>query len=107
MACLGLWHARGLTPERCYVQRLGSGEWFTSRVSACGIISTVYKRTDPNKKLELRNLYRDLTHDETPMVRRAAALNLGKLATVMEPSDVSRDIIPIFHDLTQDGKSSL
>jgi serine/threonine-protein phosphatase 2A regulatory subunit A len=88
------------------LQRLGSGEWFTSRVSACGIIATVYKRSDLSKRLDLRNLYKDLTHDETPMVRRAAAQNLGKLATVMDSSDVSKDIIPIFHDLTQDGKCS-
>jgi serine/threonine-protein phosphatase 2A regulatory subunit A len=64
----------------------------------------VYKRTDPAKKLELRTLYKEMTHDETPMVRRAAALNLGKLAAVMDPSNVSKDIIPIFHDLTQDGE---
>jgi HEAT repeat protein len=37
------------------------------------------------------------------MVRRAAAQNLGKIAEAMEQEYISRELVPIFHDLTQDG----
>ncbi len=85
------------------LQRLGTGEWFTSRVSACGLIAIAYKRCGTGHQADLRTLYRDLTHDDTPMVRRAAAQNLGKIAEAMEQEYISRELIPIFHDLTQDG----
>ena len=37
------------------------------------------------------------------MVRRAAAFRLGKFADTVEPEIVSKEIIPLFQDLTQDG----
>ena len=37
------------------------------------------------------------------MVRRAAAFRLGKFADTVEPENVSKEIIPLFQDLTQDG----
>ena len=44
--------------------------------------------------------------DETPMVRRAAAHKLGRFAEVVEPPYISRELIPSFQDLTQDGAAS-
>lgn len=38
------------------------------------------------------------------MVRRAAAFRLGKLAETMEPDMISKELIPLFQDLTQDGE---
>lgn len=86
-------------------QRLASGEWFTSRVSACGLFSTAYPRCTPMLKAELRQLYAQLCRDETPMVRRAAAQKLGGFAKVLEREYCSRELMPLFTDLTQDGKS--
>ena len=37
------------------------------------------------------------------MVRRAAAFRLGKFADTVEPEIVSKEIIPLFQELTQDG----
>ena len=85
------------------MQRLGNGEWFTSRVSACGLVATAYPRATQSLRTELRQLYKSLGKDETPMVRRAAAQRLGKFAEVIEAPLVAKELVPVFHDLTQDG----
>jgi hypothetical protein len=38
-----------------------------------------------------------------PMVRRAAASNLGKFAATVEQSHLKKEIVSIFDNLTQDG----
>ena len=54
-----------------------TGEWFTSRTSACGLFSVAYGQAKDSTKQELRQLFRSLCGDDTPMVRRAAASKLG------------------------------
>ena len=51
------------------LQRLATGEWFTSRISACGLFAGAYARTTGSQRAELRQLYGLLCRDETPMVR--------------------------------------
>jgi len=68
-------------------KRLSGADWFTARVSAAGILPAVYRffstadgATAANAeevRRELRTLYKDLSTDDTPMVRRSAAKNLG------------------------------
>lgn len=72
-------------------------------MSACGLFSTAYPRCSTALKAELRGLYTKLCHDETPMVRRAAAQKLGVFAKTVEREVVSRELLPLFTDLTQDG----
>lgn len=60
-----------------FVSLSTTGEWFTSRTSACGLFSVAYPKSTENTKQELRQLYRILCGDDTPMVRRAAASKLG------------------------------
>ncbi|TRY84876.1 hypothetical protein DNTS_017992 [Danionella cerebrum] len=62
------------------VKRLASGDWFTSRTSACGLFSVCYPRVSSNVKAEIRQHFRTLCSDDTPMVRRAAASKLGEFA---------------------------
>lgn len=50
------------------VQRLASGDWFTSRTSACGLFSVCYPRVTAGVKAELRSHFRNLCQDDTPMV---------------------------------------
>lgn len=45
------------------------GDWFTSRTSACALFTVCYPRVSPHIKNELRNNFRQLCQDETPMVR--------------------------------------
>lgn len=87
-----------------WFQRLAAGEWFTARVSACGLFHIAYPSASETLKAELRSVYSQLCQDDMPMVRRSAATNLGKFAATMEPGHLKTDIMQIFEDLTQDGK---
>lgn len=89
------------------VQRLGDGEWFTARVSACGLFHVAYPSAPDLVRAELRSVYNQLCHDDTPMVRRAAASNLGKFAGTVEPAHLKTDVITFFRDLTLDGMSPI
>lgn len=86
-------------------QRLAQGEWFTSRVSSCGLFTVAYTRASPPTRAELRQLYSQLCHDETPMVRRAAAQRLGTFAGAVERELVAKELLPLFTDLTGDGET--
>lgn len=59
------------------LKRLSQGDWFTSRTSACALYATAYPRASPSAQSEMRKMFADLCHDDTPMVRRAAAKALG------------------------------
>ena len=52
---------------------------FTSRVSAVNIIPKVYNKSGKTKE-QLRSKFNDLSHEETPMVKRAVALKMGEYA---------------------------
>ncbi|CAH8619859.1 unnamed protein product [Schistosoma rodhaini] len=65
------------------LHRLATGDWFTSRTSACALFSVVYPRVRSSKRWELLDFLRRLAKDETPMVRRAVAARLGELALAM------------------------
>lgn len=123
-------------------KRLSGADWFTAKVSAAGILPVVYcfynthnakaggdtnaiNSTDDAKR-ELRMLYKDLSEDDTPMVRRSAARNLGKFVEAVadlgpkpkkdEPSVVIPDniksiitdeMVPLFQTLSQDEQDSV
>jgi hypothetical protein len=84
-------------------QRLAAGEWFTARVSSCGLFHIAYPSAPEQLKTELRMIYGQLCQDDMPMVRRAAASNLGKFAATIEQPHLKTEIMLIFDDLTQDG----
>ncbi len=94
-----------MTEHVWWMQRLGAGEWFTARVSACGLFHIAYPSAPELLRAELRSVYNQLCHDDMPMVRRSAASNLGKFAATVEPLYLKSDIMTFFRDLTQDGKS--
>ncbi|KVH97580.1 Armadillo-like helical [Cynara cardunculus var. scolymus] len=89
------------------VKRLAACEWFTARVSACGLFHIAYPSASEMLKAELRSIYSQLCQDDMPMVRRSAATNLGKFAATVEPSHLKVDIMQIFEDLTQDDQDSV
>lgn len=65
-------------------KRLESSDWFTSKVSAAGILPTVYKVT---KDDELIHLMKELSLDDTPMVRRSCAKHLGEFISYTVDND--------------------
>lgn len=82
---------------------MASGEWFTARVSSCGLFYIAYPSAPDNIKTELRTIYSQLCQDDMPMVRRSAASNLGKFAATVDATNLKADIMSMFEDLTQDG----
>ena len=92
------------------VQRLASGDWFTARISACGMVAVAYEgcpASEAETRSQLRMTYSKLCADETPMVRRAAAQHLGKFAAVCEPENVKGEIMQLFQQLVQDEQDSV
>jgi serine/threonine-protein phosphatase 2A regulatory subunit A len=97
----------GSMPLLAVLTRLAKDDWFTHRVSACGICSTVYsKSTDEGEKAEICALYNALAQDETPMVRRAAAIELGKVSKQLNAETILV-IISTFKALAVDEQDSV
>lgn len=84
-------------------QRLAAGEWFTARVSSCGLFHIAYQSAPDALKTELRTIYGQLCQDDMPMVRRSAATNLGKFSATVEAGQLKTEIMSMFDDLTRDG----
>ncbi|KAI1724217.1 HEAT repeats domain-containing protein [Ditylenchus destructor] len=89
------------------ILRLAQGDWFTSRTSACGLFAVAYPRASPAQKTELRNAFRSLCRDDTPMVRRAAASKLGDFAKVFEEDYLKTDLFTMFEELAKDEQDSV
>ncbi|KAH0916071.1 hypothetical protein HID58_030517, partial [Brassica napus] len=89
------------------VKRLAAGEWFAARVSACGLFHVAYQGCTDVLKTELRSSYGQLCQDDMPMVRRAAASNLGKFATTLESAFLNAEIMTMFDGLTKDDQDSV
>ncbi|XP_078286401.1 serine/threonine-protein phosphatase 2A 65 kDa regulatory subunit A beta isoform-like, partial [Rhinoraja longicauda] len=89
------------------VKRLSTGDWFTSRTSACGLFSVCYPRVSSTVKAYLRQNFKSLCTDDTPMVRRAAAAKLGEFAKALELENVRSEILPVFCTLATDEQDSV
>ncbi|VDO06046.1 unnamed protein product [Rodentolepis nana] len=83
------------------IERLATADWFTSRISACGLYSAVYKRASANTQVELRNQFRQLCADDTPMVRRSAAINLGEMAVCLDLETLRSEFLPVLATIIQ------
>ncbi|KAI3401238.1 hypothetical protein diail_11944 [Diaporthe ilicicola] len=87
--------------------RLSKADWFTSKVSGCGLYTSPYQKVSPPIQQQLRQQFGQLVHDETPMVRRQAATNLSKFVKEMPASIVVEEMIPMFQHLAQDDQDSV
>lgn len=89
------------------IRRLAGGEWFTSRVSACGLFAAADRLAPAPLQADLRTMFVQLCSDDTPMVRREAAKNVSRLAEVVEPEFVASDLVPAFEKLATDDQDSV
>lgn len=87
------------------VKRLSNAEWFTTRISACGVLPSIYTyfthlgRTSPTNthnihdiQRELRGYYGQLCDDDTPMVRRGAGTHLGRFFEAVAGLEVMNQV---------------
>lgn len=84
------------------IRRLANGDWFTTRVSACGLLTASYPLVNETLQAELRELSNNLCNDDTPMVRKAAYQQLGSFACVVEKQYFKSDILNIVKQISQD-----
>ena len=89
------------------VTRLAKTEWFTARVSSCGLFAVAYAKSSSDVKAELRTGYNALCKDETPMVRRSAAQHLGAYAEKLEKSLLTTEVMTMFSELCDDDQDSV
>ncbi len=62
---------------------LATREWFTSRISACGLFAVAYEKLPSSAQITLLTLFSTLCRDDAPMVRRAAAKNICSFVEVV------------------------
>ena len=86
---------------------LSKADWFTSKVSATGLFYIPYRKAAAATQQNLRQQFGALVHDETPMVRRAAANNLAKFVKEMTAQVVIDEMIPLFQYLASDDQDSV
>ncbi|GAB7346432.1 hypothetical protein MBLNU457_5129t1 [Dothideomycetes sp. NU457] len=87
--------------------RLSKADWFTSKISATGLYTTPYQKSDQESQIKLRQQYAQLVHDDTPMVRRQAATNMAKFVRAMPADIVIEQMIPLFQHLANDDQDSV
>lgn len=90
-----------------FLSRLSNKDWFTSRISATALFHTVYKRLPDNEKGRHRALFLRLCSDDTPSVRRAAALNFSLLIKLLKPFEVFEECVGTFNSIAKDDQDSV
>lgn len=76
-------------------KRLTGADWFTAKVSAAGILPGVYTLiTNEDSRRDLRNMYKELAEDDTPMVRRSAGRNLTRMVEAVAQLPPPADSTP-------------
>jgi len=86
---------------------LANMDWFTSRISACNLLHSIYKRVPPENQALLRKTFIKLCGDETPMVRREAASSMGKFCAELDYKDAHGEMIAPLVTLSQDDQDSV
>lgn len=88
----------------CYpaLLRLIKAEWFSPRLSACGLAHHIYPHVNEESRTQIRSLFVSCANDETPMVKRAAAAHLHSLVEVVEKKFVIDELVPIYQNLAVD-----
>ncbi|CAB4254112.1 similar to Saccharomyces cerevisiae YAL016W TPD3 Regulatory subunit A of the heterotrimeric protein phosphatase 2A (PP2A) [Maudiozyma barnettii] len=96
------------------IEHLAAADWFSSKVSACGLFKSVIVRIrDDTLRKNLLALYLQLVQDDTPMVKRAAAKNLPTLIDLLRQNpnlsnDVDWDFISnMFQKIISDSQDSV
>jgi len=89
------------------IKRLANGEWFTTRVSACGLFAATYPALPEDLQAELRSVFNNLCNDDTPMVRKAAYTCLSDFAHVIQKEHIKSDIMPMVKALSEDDLDTM
>jgi serine/threonine-protein phosphatase 2A regulatory subunit A len=89
------------------VTRLGERDWFTSRIAAAGLAASVYRAASAASKASVVDLFKRLCKDDTPMVRRAAAMHLSEFARALPVADIATDALALATQLSSDEQDGV
>jgi len=89
------------------IRRLAAGDWFTNRVSACGLFACTYPQVAEQVQEELRVLFTTLSNDDAPMVRKAVYQNLGEFALQMQKPFFKAELLPILRAMASDDSDTM
>lgn len=89
------------------LKRLSNGDWFTARVSACGIFAPCYPHVPETTQEELRSLFSILCKDDTPMVRKAVYSHLGDFAVTVQKEYFTSDVLPLLKMVAEDDVETM
>jgi len=89
------------------IARMASHDWFTSRISVCGLFAAALPKSDKAKQDDLLKTYFRLCGDDTPMVRRQAANVLGQVAQAIESEPMLEELFQHFEKLSKDEQDSV
>jgi len=88
------------------VLKLAQADNFSSRISACSLFVSAFPRAG-NEREKLWNKFVDLSHEDTPMVRRSAVKQMGKIAQTLEKQSLVTDLVPDLRQLAQDEQDQV
>ena len=70
-----------------------TGQYLTSRIAACALMSSLYESVSDQNKAKLRRAFVTCTKDEAPIVRRAAIHAIPKLCNVLKQTVIMGEIV--------------
>ena len=89
------------------VKRLSLTDWFTSRASAVALYAAPYDKMSPETQSDMRDAFKTLGKDDTPMVRRAAATSLPEFISHLSKDVLLAETIPLVVHLAGDDQDSV
>uniref|UniRef100_A0A7S2WVY8 Phosphatase PP2A regulatory subunit A/Splicing factor 3B subunit 1-like HEAT repeat domain-containing protein n=1 Tax=Rhizochromulina marina TaxID=1034831 RepID=A0A7S2WVY8_9STRA len=89
------------------LQELKAHDFHTGRISACALAVAAFSNFSEEHKAAVLATMEDLGHDETPMVRCAAAKNLSILARELDLPKIQDSLLPLFTSLASDDQDSV
>jgi len=77
------------------LRRLISGEWFSERMSAVGLMPHLYPLVDTNHQSEIKEALFALSKDDYPMVRSAVSKTSSAMIAVLDRECLKREILDV------------
>ena len=88
------------------IQRLMSGDCFTSKFAAVQLFPCVYPQVTPASQQEIMTMYNTISQDETPQVRKQAAIVLNEMIKLI-PQVSETELLNIFSRFYKDEQDTV
>ncbi|XP_066158013.1 serine/threonine-protein phosphatase PP2A 65 kDa regulatory subunit-like [Euwallacea fornicatus] len=82
-------------------------DWFTSKCSAVELFPYLYPKLGEERRSDLRNSFKTLIQDDSPIVRKEAANACVGFVGIVEEEFLVSEFVPIFQDIAQDPMDSV